>query len=246
MRGLALRRPAGPAAQATPMHDRRNQLTIAAVAFLLGLLVVVQLRAQTAGSALQNRSAQDLTTLVGNLNTQNDRLRTEVGSLQRQLDELQTDHASGATSVGQIQADLARIRAWAGLDPVSGKGVTLVVNGEIDAAAVDDLLNELRNAGAEAIAVEDIRVVASTTISGVPGALDVDGFLLRDPFMIRAIGRPEILVGSLTRAGGIIAQLAATNSAATIDVRPSQQNDEPMVLPATKRVLVPGHGHPRL
>jgi len=246
VRGLATRRPAGPAAPAAPMRERRNQLTVAAVAFLLGLLVVVQLRAQTAGSALQGRSAQDLTTLVGNLNTQNDRLRTEVGTLQRQLSELQTDHASGATSVGQIQTDLGRIRAWAGLDPVSGRGVTLVVSGQIGAAAVDDLLNELRNAGAEAMAVEDVRVVAATTISGVPGALDVDGFLLRDGFMIRAIGRPETLVGSLTRAGGIVAQLAATSPAATIEVKPNGPNDDPMILPATKRVLVPGHGHPRL
>ena len=243
MRGLILRRQSSPAAPAAPMRDRRSQLTIASVAFLLGLLVVVQLRAQTAGSALQNRSAQDLTNLVGNLNAENDRLRSEVGTLQQQLDELTADHASGATSVGQIQADLGRIRAWAGLDPVSGKGVTVTVSGEIDATAVDDLLNELRNAGAEAMAVEDVRIVAATTISGAPGTLDVDGFLLRDPFTIRAIGRPETLVGSLTRAGGIIAQLAATNPAATIDVTPTE---EPMILPPTKRVLVPGHGHPRL
>src|SRR6185436_1862802 len=103
-------------------RDRRSQLTIAAVAFLLGLLVVVQLRGQTGGSALQNKSAQDLTTLVGSLNTRNDQLRTEIGSLQGQLDELRADHANGATSVEQIQSELARIRAWAGLDPVAGRG----------------------------------------------------------------------------------------------------------------------------
>src|SRR5204863_9680441 len=101
--GAMIRRAAGPVTDAAPMRDRRSQLTIAAVAFLLGLLVVVQLRAQTAGSALQNQSAQDLTNLVGNLNTQNDRLRSEVSVLQGQLEELRADHAVGATSVGQIQ-----------------------------------------------------------------------------------------------------------------------------------------------
>lgn len=225
------------------MRARRSQVTIAAVAFLLGLLVVVQLHSQTAGSALQNRSAQDLTNLVGNLNTQNDRLRSEVSVLQNQLDELRADHATGSTSVGQIESDLARIRAWAGMDAVSGRGVMIVVGGQIAAGAVDDLVNELRNAGAEAIAIEDIRVVAGTTISGLPGSLDVDGFLLRDPFTIRAIGRPETLVGSMTRAGGIVAQLGATNPAATIELQPS---DEPMTLPATNRSLVPVHARPRL
>jgi uncharacterized protein YlxW (UPF0749 family) len=225
------------------IRDRRSQLTIAAVAFLLGLLVVVQLQTQAGGSALQNKSAQDLTTLVGSLNTRNDQLRTEIGTLQNQLDELRADKANGATSVEQIQAELARIRAWAGVDAVAGRGVTIVVSGQIEAAAVDDLLNELRNAGAEAIAVEDVRVVPGTTVSGVPGFLDVDGRLLRDPFMVRAVGRPDALVGSLTRAGGIIAQLAATNPSATIDLQPT---DDPMTLPASRRDLVPDHGHPRL
>ena len=225
------------------MRDRKSQLTIAAVACLLGLLVVVQLRGQAGGSALATKSPQDLTILVGNLNAENDRLRTQVTSLQNQLDELRADRANGATSVGQLESDLGKIRAWAGLDPIAGKGVTIRVSGEIDATAAVDLLNELRNAGAEAIAIEDIRLIARTTVSGVPGLLDVDGLLLRDPFVIRAIGKPETLVGSLTRAGGIVAQLSATNPAATVEVQPV---DELMVLPATRRDLVPDHGHPRL
>ncbi len=225
------------------MRDLRSQLTIAAVAFLLGALVVTQLRSQTGGSALQALSTQDLTSLVANLNAQNDRLRGEVGTLQAQLDELRANRAVGATSVGQIASDLARIRAWTGLDPVSGRGVIITISGEIDAGAIDDLLNELRNAGAEAIAIEDIRVVARTTISGVGGSLDIDGFRLADPIRIRAIGKPETLVGSLTRVGGIIAQLAATDPSATLEVAPS---DAPMLLPASRRDLVPVHGHPRL
>ena len=225
------------------MRDVRSQITIAAVAFLLGLLVVVQLRSQTGGSALQALSTQDLTTLVASLNSQNDRLRSEIGALQDQLDELRANRAAGATSVEQIASDLARIRAWAGLDPVSGRGITITVAGRIEAGAVEDLLNELHNAGAEAIALEEIRVVARTTVSGLPGSLDVDGYILGDPFRIQVIGRPETLVGSLTRAGGIIAQLAATDPEATLDVEP---NDEPTLLPASRRDLVPDHGHPRL
>jgi uncharacterized protein YlxW (UPF0749 family) len=227
----------------TAIREPRSQLTIAAVAFVLGLLVVVQLRTQTGGSALLALSTQDLTTLVANLNTQNDRLRSETEALQGQLDELRANRAAGSTSVGEIASDLARIRAWTGLDPVSGRGITIRVTGRIDAGAVDDLLNELHNAGAEAIAIENIRVVGRTSISGTPGSLDADGFLLGDPFRIQAIGRPETLVGSLTRAGGIIAQLAATDPAATLEVEPTEK---PMLLPASKRDLVPNHGHPRL
>jgi uncharacterized protein YlxW (UPF0749 family) len=225
------------------MRDLRSQLTIAAVAFLLGLLVVVQIRSQTGGSALQALSTQDLTTLVASLNSENDRLRSQIGTLQDQLGELRANRATGATSVGEIASELGRLRAWAGLDAVSGRGITITVSGRVEAGAVDDLLNELHNAGAEAIALEDIRVVARTTVSGLPGSLDVDGYILGDPFRIRVIGKPETLVGSLTRAGGIIAQLAATDPEATIDVEPTE---EPMLLPPSRRNLVPDHGHPRL
>jgi len=225
------------------MRDRRSQLTVAAVAAILGLLIVVQLRGQTGGSELQSKSAQELTALVANQNTENDRLRSEVSNLQNQLAELRADRSTGATSVGQLESDLGRIRAWTGLDPIAGRGLELTISGEIDAAAVDDLLNELRNAGAEAIAIEDIRVIARTSVSGVPGALDVDGVLLRDPFTIRAIGRSETLVGSLTRVGGMIAQLAATNPAATVEVQPIETV---MTLPASTRDLIPDHGRVRL
>ena len=226
-----------------PLRDLRSQVTVAAVAAILGLLIVVQLRGQTGGSELQSKSAQELTGLVANQNTENDRLRAEVTTLQTQLAELQADRTNGATSVGQIESDLGRIRAWAGLDAIAGRGVEITINGKIDGAAVDDLVNELRNAGAEAIAIADIRVVAQTSVSGVPGSLDIDGFRLHDPFTIRAIGRPEVLVGSLTRVGGIIAQLSATNPSATVDVQPV---DQQMTLPASRRNLVPDHGHRRL
>jgi uncharacterized protein YlxW (UPF0749 family) len=225
------------------MRDLRSQLTIAAVAFVLGVLVVVQLRSQTGGSALQALSTQDLTSLVASLSSQNDRLRSQIGTLQNQRDELRANRATGATSVGEIASELARLRAWAGLDAVSGRGITITVGGRVEAMAVDDLLNELHNAGAEAVAIEDIRVVARTTVSGLPGSLDVDGYVLGDPFRIRVIGKPETLVGSLTRAGGIIAQLAATDPEATIEVQPT---DESMLLPASRRDLIPDHGHPRL
>ena len=224
-------------------RDLRSQLSVAAVAAILGLLVVVQLRGQTGGSELQSKSAQELTSIITSQNTENDRLRAEVATLQNQLAELQADRSNGATSVDQIESELGRIRAWTGLDAIAGRGVEITVNGDINAAAVDDLLSELRNAGAEAISIDDVRVIAMTSVSGVPGSLDVEGFLLRDPFKVRAIGRPETLVGSLTRVGGIIAQLSATNPDVLVDVTAV---DQPMTLPASKRDLVPDHGRPTL
>jgi uncharacterized protein YlxW (UPF0749 family) len=215
---------------------------VAAVAFLLGLLVVVQIHSQSGDDRLATLSAQDLTLLVGNLNSDNDRLRGEIAGLQRQLDSLELGGTRGATSVADIRGDLDRIRAWSGLDPVAGDGVTITIRGPIGAPDVEDIVNELHNAGAEAIAIDDVRVVTGTVIGGLKGEISVDDTPLGDPFTIRAIGPKESLTGSLTRAGGIVAQLAATDPDAALDIQPTDR----MTLPATSRDLVPAHGHPRL
>jgi uncharacterized protein YlxW (UPF0749 family) len=220
----------------------RSQLLVAAVAFILGLLVVVQLRSQTGGDRLAAMSSQDLTLLVTNLSHSNDEARNQVATLERQLETLELSGTRGTSSVNEIRGDLAKIRAWAGLDAVSGDGITITVRGPLPGAALEDLVNELRNAGAEAIAIDDVRVVAATVIGGPEGGLSVDDTALGDEFSVRAIGTPESMTGSLTRTGGIVAQFAATFPAATLEVEPVER----MVLPATTRNLLPSHGRPRL
>jgi len=219
-----------------------SRLTVAGVALLLGVLAVGQLRAQSGAPALAGLSATDLTQLIANLTTGNDELRAEVTDLQSQAAHLKDDHDRGETTVDELTADLARIRAWAGLTPVAGQGVAIVVRGRIGGDGVDDLLNELRNAGAEAISVDGIRVVTGVIVAGAPGALSVENHAIGDTFEIRAIGSPQILTGTLTRTGGVIAQIGATYPDAQLTVTPADQ----LTLPATDRTLVPTHGKPRL
>ena len=221
---------------------QRNRLTITAVALLLGVLVVAQLRSQVADASLSQQSAQDLTLLVANLNTQNEELRSEVATLESQLTALTDSHARGDSAAGQLRADLDRIQGWAGLRAVDGSGISIRIAGKIGGDGVEDLLNELRNAGAEAIAIGGVRVVPGTVVAGAAGALSVENTALNGTFEIRAIGSPQILTGSLTRAGGIIAQLSVTFPDAEISVTPL----DTIAIPATDRDLTPIHGRPSL
>ena len=86
------------------MQRRRNQLTIAAVAFVLGLLVVLQLRTQASGTAFAGLSSQDLTVLVANLNARNDQLRREVANLELELSTLNLNTQRGEASVDELAA----------------------------------------------------------------------------------------------------------------------------------------------
>jgi uncharacterized protein YlxW (UPF0749 family) len=224
------------------MHQRRNQLTIAAVAFVLGLLVVIQLRTQASGAAFAGLSSQELTVLVANLNDRNDGLRGEVAALDRELATLTANTQRGEVSVDELRADLRRVRLYAGIDPATGPGVVITVRGPIDGTGVEDLVNELRNAGAEAMAIETVRLVPGVVTVGAAGAVTVDAVPLADSFELSAIGAPSKLTGSLTRSGGIIAQLAATQPDVVVEVTPLDRVD----VPATDRELVPRHARPRL
>ena len=224
------------------MRNRRNQLSIAGVMFVLGILLVVQLNSQSLESGLEALSAQELTQLVANLNTRNDQLRAEIATTESELADLQSAQSRGESSVDQLRLDLGRVRAWSGLDTVVGSGIRVTVAGPISGLGVEDLLNELRNAGSEALAVEDVRVVAGTVVAGDAGALSVENTALGDTFEIAALGNSATLTGSLTRAGGIVAQLAATYPDAQITVVPV----DVVEIPATVRDLVPAHGAPKL
>jgi len=224
------------------VQRRRNQVTIAIVTFVLGILVVVQLRSQTEGSPLAQLSSQDLTVLVANLNGRNDQLRREIATLERDLASLTEDEARGEISMDDLRAELERVRAYAGLSAVGGSGVIVTISGPIDGGGLQDLVNELRNAGAEAIAIAGIRDVPGLVAEGVAGHVSVGGHGIGESVDLEAIGAPDKLTGSLTRSGGVIAQLAATRSDVIVTVTPVDR----LELPATDRELVPAHGRPRL
>ncbi len=224
------------------MRRRPNMLSFTAVLFLLGFLVVVQLRSNAADEALSGLSVQELGELVANLTTRNDQLRDEIRVLEAQRAAVAGAVEGGDTSAVQIRADLNRIRGWSGALGVAGPGVRVVIEGSLPGDGVELLLNELRNAGAEALSVGTTRLVPGVVVTGPAGNLVVAGSPLGDPVEILAIGQPEPLGGALTRPGGPIAQLAARHPDVVVTVSVEDRLD----LPPTDRDLGPSLGTPRL
>ncbi len=224
------------------MHRTSGRIAVTAVMVVLGFLVVVQLRSQAANEGLSGLSVQELGELVANLTTRNNQLRDEIRTLESQRDGVAGAVERGDTSSLQIRTDLNRVLGWSGALPVTGTGVRVAVDGSLPAAAVNELMNELRNAGAEAIAIGTIRIVPGVVVTGPPGSLVVTGIPLADPIEILAMGQAEVLNGSLTRAGGLIAQFAARYPGVVITVTAEDR----LSLPATDRDLNPQLGRPRL
>ena len=108
------------------MKQPRALIVVTTVAFVLGILLVMQLRAQNSAGGLEQLSAADLTVLIANLNDRNGLLRAQVGELEADLRGLEASGASGEGNVDRLRSDLTRLRLWAGLEAIEGRGIIVV------------------------------------------------------------------------------------------------------------------------
>jgi uncharacterized protein YlxW (UPF0749 family) len=216
------------------MGTRLAQTSLFGVALLIGLLLVGQLRSQARPTEISSLPAQELSQLIETLSDRNRELRTGLADIREQLREYRAAGSRGQSALEVTREDLRRITAFAALAPVQGQGIILEVEGRLDAIALNDLINELRNAGAEAMAVDSIRITHRSVATQGPTALVVDGFEVGERFSLTAIGSPQGLLATMERPGGIISQLEQFISA-TIVARQSEQ----ITLPATSIPLAP-------
>ncbi len=195
------------------------RMSLFLVAFLVGFLVVTQLRGQLAAPP-PGRSTLDDARLLSDLIEANNRLRTEITKTEQELAALQ---GNSGVDVDTLVNELNRLKAINGLLEVSGPGVEVEVLGNPEPFEMLDLVNELRNAGAEAITIGNpqttVRLVYRSSIGGGRGWLLVDGILLSGPYYVRAIGAPDTLLRTLERRGGLVALLRYTHPDWVITVR---------------------------
>lgn len=216
------------------MRSMGARLSLFVVALVIGLLLVGQIRSQARPRELASLSAQELSALIETLSTQNQRLSTGLSDLNDRLRSYRLSNTEGESSRTLGTEDLRRIAGFAGMLPVDGQGLLIRVDGALDAIAVNDLINELRNAGAEAIAIDNTRVTARSVAVQGARSLEIDGQPIARRFTVQAIGNPEALLAALQRPGGIISQLQQFVQA-TIDA----EQQRALHVPATQLDLAP-------
>src|SRR6202022_1907900 len=143
-----LSRSAEGAARAQPL------IVVSLIAVALGFLLVVQLRSQAA--VARTLAAQDDTSvalLINDLNRANNQLIQQSASLAQQEAQLRQALTAGGADVQAVQKELLTLRDVNGEVPVHGPGLQIRIQGAIMDFELQDALNNLRNAGGEAIAL---------------------------------------------------------------------------------------------
>src|SRR3954471_17502632 len=140
-------------------------LVMLAVAAGVGYLAVAQLGStERFSQQLQAESEGDLTRILSDLTTTDAELRDQVGALKLQLQTLSTSSQQDEAATRAAEEQLNDLAVLAGTGPVMGTGIIVTVGDPEAAIQYDlmiDLVEELRDAGAEAIAVNGVRVGAA-------------------------------------------------------------------------------------
>lgn len=207
-------------------HANRSRLItsilIMLMCALLGFTYMSQIN--NTKSTYETLDENELVRLLNESNTQISNLEQRKTQLSNQLESLKSaaDEQEQARKIAKQNEEASGLIS--GRLPARGRGVTVSISrgtdAKVDASIMFNLIEELRNAGAEVIAVDSVRVVASTYIVDADGGLICDGTAIKPPYTVKAIGNPQELSNAVDIAGGVGAQLQVKYGA-NVDVQSS-------------------------
>jgi|YelNatPaOPRAMG01_1025707.scaffolds.fasta_scaffold161519_2 uncharacterized protein YlxW (UPF0749 family) len=194
----------------------RGRLGLTVVCFLLGVGLVAQLRARRGQTQPTSVLSADQSALLGSLVVTNAELRAEVQKLES---EIQTYRQAQERTVPQMMEDLERMRLVNGTVGVVGGGVEVRLSSKVDVYSLQDIVNEVRNTGAEAISLNGIRLTIRTSLAGDDRTITVDGHPIEPPYVLQAIGDPNTMATALKRPGGQLQQTQASYPGLEVTVK---------------------------
>jgi uncharacterized protein YlxW (UPF0749 family) len=201
------------------------------IAIGLGFLIVVQLRSQAA--VARTLAAQDDTSvalLINDLNRANNQLIQQSAVLAEQQTQLHQALTSSGADSQALSKELATLREVNGAMAVHGPGLEIRIQGPVMDFELQDALNNLRNAGAEAISLNGYRIVGSTPVVSRGDILMVAGHAVGTPLVMLVIGDAEQL--------GPAADLSASSLQTRVQVSIQRQNDLAITAIVTPRPLI--------
>lgn len=203
------------------MKNKKEQISIGFVCMILSFFIVLQLKTvsnntvNTYPTQIRVEQSQELLRLE---KEKNEALYKQVMEYKDEIVEYQSQVNADEILI----KDLRNAEIVAGMVSVQGPGLQLTLNdGDVaNNVNIDEnlyvvhqddilkILNELRTAGAEALSVNDQRVLATSEIRCAGNVVSINNTRTAAPFVIKAIGDPEQLESGLKMRGGIFDELS--------------------------------------
>ena len=204
-----------------PPRVTRAQLIVAVLLFGLGFGLAVQVASNSdSDSALRGARQEDLVRILDELDDRTQRLEDEKRGLEQQRDELENSSDQAEEARKQTIEKERQLGILAGTVAAQGPGITMTIvdtKGTVEADMLLDAIQELRAAGAEAIQVNGVRVVAGTYLADSGKGVSVDGNKINAPYRFKVIGKPQDLEPALNIPGGVVQTLEKEQATVTIE-----------------------------
>ena len=197
-----------------PWPSRTVQAMTAIGALIVGFLLTTGLTAGRQAAVAQHERKDELIALIDARQDRTDALAERLDELRREVTAIEQSVATAGTDT--LNDSLARAEASAGLTAVRGPGVQISFadatgtcsTGRVEDCRIQDVdlqlaTNVLWGLGAEAIAVNGERIIATTAIRSAGSSVLINYRVLTSPYVVEAIGDPEVL-----RDGFLGSQLA--------------------------------------
>ncbi|NUU17718.1 DUF881 domain-containing protein [Cellulomonas humilata] len=200
-------------------RSTRAQLVAGVLCAVLGFALVAQVR-QSGEADLGGMRQDDLVRILDETTNRGDALAREAADLARERDDLLSGSDRRQAALDALRRSAETQGILTGRLPAQGPGVVVLLtepDGYIKPITMLNMLEEMRNAGAEAIQLNDQRVTASSAFTGSGGAVVLDGVELTAPYRWTVIGDPDIIAPALQIPGGAMAQVRNNGGKGTVE-----------------------------
>lgn len=207
---------------ASPRLTRAN-LFVTALATLLGFAIATQVQANRT-QPLEALREDELVRILDDVTQNGQRLGIELRELERTRDALRSGASDSTAALDTARERADALGILAGTVATTGPGAQVTIadpQGKITALVLLDAVQELRDAGAEAIQLGPVRVVANTALTDASGRVQVAGEEFGAPYTLLAIGEPATLASAMEIPGGVVESVERLGGTATVTPRDS-------------------------
>ena len=189
---------------ARPRPTRANFFALV-LAALLGFAIATQV-SETQQQGLEDLRQDELVRILDDVTQNGNRLDDEIAELERTREGLTDSEGNSPEAIEAAQERFDTLGILAGTVPARGPGITMTLDGDessVSATTLIDAMQELRDAGAEAMQVDDVRLVAGSYFTDEGATIQADGQALTRPYTFTVIGDPQTLSSAMEIPGGI-------------------------------------------
>ena len=200
-------------------------VSIGATALILTTVLLIQFKTvkETDITAIETMREAELRTELSSWKSKYDEIATKLQETEDKISNYRNDIENNQKNSELLSEELAETEKYLGYTDVKGEGLTITLADtdykQVQSSDILLLVNELRLAGAEAISINDERVVSTTEIANVDTRfVIVNGKRVVAPFTVKAIGDKKYLESAISIKGGYIDEIKAKEVAISYTV----------------------------